>query len=245
MAPHAAVDQEQLLKDAYTDILRNPFETKYEDTWEEDTYWLAVEQFKRKSKELGIDDPFEILSKYRITSYTDIRDKLKAGPPLCLREGWSSPLLGKKIDVASIIAPLRHLNGRVYIGDERVVVLDFWATWCPPCVKAGPELSELYEKYPQVALVGINNDAMFYEKPYDPEAIQTFLEENKEGFRYTIYMDTQEGHARNAVYIESEYRAIPCVIVIVDGVVTFVGPPKNEFKAALEAALQVADIAEP
>lgn len=41
-----------------------------------------------------------------------------------------------------------------------------------------------------------------------------------------------------AVYKVSEYRAIPCVIVIVDGVVTYVGGPYKEFLAALEAAVE-------
>jgi len=36
----------------------------------------------------------------------------------------------------------------------------------------------------------------------------------------------------------SEYRAIPCVIVVVDGVVTYVGGPYKEFLAALEAAVE-------
>lgn len=44
--------------------------------------------------------------------------------------------------------------------------------------------------------------------------------------------------ANLAVYKVSEYRAIPCVIVIVDGVVTFVGGPYKEFLAALEAAVE-------
>lgn len=29
----------------------------------------------------------------------------------------------------------------------KAVVLNFWATWCPPCVEEMPELSELHQRY--------------------------------------------------------------------------------------------------
>ena len=37
----------------------------------------------------------------------------------------------------------------------RVVVLDFWATWCPPCLMSIPELVDLQEKYRDSGLVVI------------------------------------------------------------------------------------------
>jgi len=41
------------------------------------------------------------------------------------------------------------------------LVLDFWATWCMPCIKAIPELEKLQQKYEDRGLqvVGINEDA--------------------------------------------------------------------------------------
>lgn len=42
----------------------------------------------------------------------------------------------------------------------KVVILDFWATWCPPCRKGLPELKALYAKYHSrgLEIVGISFD---------------------------------------------------------------------------------------
>jgi len=40
------------------------------------------------------------------------------------------------------------------------------------------------------------------------------------------------------VYKRAEYKAIPCVILVVEGVVTYVGSPYNDFVAALEKSLE-------
>ncbi len=42
----------------------------------------------------------------------------------------------------------------------KVVVLDFWATWCPPCRKGVPDLIQLQNEYDQVVVVGISLDAI-------------------------------------------------------------------------------------
>ena len=50
-------------------------------------------------------------------------------------------------------------TARKAIESGNAVVIDFWATWCGPCVKLGPEVEELAAKYEGKAEVGkINID---------------------------------------------------------------------------------------
>lgn len=68
-------------------------------------------------------------------------------------------------------------------------------------MRAAPELSDLSEKYAgRVAIVGVNNESMFRPKDEDISVVTTFLEEHKKDFRYTIYVDNKEGHARESKF---------------------------------------------
>lgn len=58
---------------------------------------------------------------------------------------------------------LKNLNGKtVKLSDfkGKVIILDFWATHCPPCIKGIPDFIKLYNKYKDKGLViiGISLD---------------------------------------------------------------------------------------
>lgn len=53
----------------------------------------------------------------------------------------------------------------------QIVLLNFWATSCAPCIEELPTLMELHRRMPQVAVVAISIDE-------DPEKYQHFLTKN-------------------------------------------------------------------
>ena len=56
-------------------------------------------------------------------------------------------------------------------------------------------------------MIGINNESIFGEtKPGNVEKLVDFLEAHREGFRYTIYLDTDEGLAKESKLTEVLYE---------------------------------------
>ncbi|ROT44811.1 TlpA disulfide reductase family protein [Pusillimonas sp. NJUB218] len=54
------------------------------------------------------------------------------------------------------------------------VVVNFWATWCPPCVKEMPDLEALKQKYPGVQFVGLGVDTAANIKKFIPKVNVTY-----------------------------------------------------------------------
>ncbi|TDI83680.1 MAG: TlpA family protein disulfide reductase [Caldithrix sp.] len=57
---------------------------------------------------------------------------------------------------------LQKKNVELYqLLEKGPVLLDFWATWCKPCLKAFPKLNALHEKYGDkgLTILGINEDS--------------------------------------------------------------------------------------
>ncbi|HEY6390673.1 MAG TPA: redoxin domain-containing protein [Bryobacteraceae bacterium] len=99
---------------------------------------------------------------------------------------------------------LKDIQGaQVRLSDYRgkIVLLDFWATWCPPCRKELPSIEKLHRQFADkdVVVLGINDE--------DSGTVKGFLKKNE----YTIptLMDSKKN-----VHRMYGARAIPTVIVI-------------------------------
>lgn len=71
----------------------------------------------------------------------------------------------------------------------KVVVLNFWATWCPPCIEEIPSLNQLQHQLPQVTVLGVSVDT-------DGDAYRRFLADHQIDF--TTIRDPER--SSNALY---------------------------------------------
>ena len=73
--------------------------------------------------------------------------------------GW----IGAYAGIPDFTLPDLNNQRQSYSGlkGEKLTVLDFWATWCKPCQRSIPALTELYDKYKSlgVEFIGSNIDS--------------------------------------------------------------------------------------
>jgi len=109
----------------------------------------------------------------------------------CSREERAAE--GAPAEAASVAAPrevapeftLKDLGGRdVTLASLRgkTVLIDFWATWCPPCEFQIPVLNEIYDAHREqgVEILGVSVDKD------GPDVVGTYTA--KHGVRYTILL---------------------------------------------------------
>lgn len=73
---------------------------------------------------------------------------------------------------------LKNLKG------ENLTVIDFWATWCKPCISALPKLNKLSEEFNDkgVNFIGISTDG-----PRNQSKVRPFI--NTHGIKYPVLRD--------------------------------------------------------
>ena len=121
---------------------------------------------------------------------------------------YAKKLIANPKRAGDAVAPefkIKTIDGQEISLDQlagKVVVMDFWATWCPPCVKSVPELKALTEKYPSSKLVLISFSA-----DSDEQAWRDFV--SKKDMEWPQYWDSD-----GSIRAEFGVNSFPTYLVI-------------------------------
>jgi thiol-disulfide isomerase/thioredoxin len=146
---------------------------------------------------------------------------------LALAAGASAQAGGESLGVGMRAPALEHvtwIQGDTVAAWEpgQVYVLDFWATWCPPCRKSIPHINALAQKYRDqgVHVIGV---AVAPRPGMQPT--KAFVTEQGEGMTYGIAEDI-EGQTSATFMEAASCFGIPTVMVVDrKGELAFIGSP--------------------
>lgn len=129
-------------------------------------------------------------------------------------------------------------NGPVHLGagkNRNIFVIEFWATWCPPCLTSIPHLSDLQAKYKDqgVVVVGITKE--------DEATVKEFVTSHQ-NMDYHVALD--KNGETNKVYMKG-IDSIPTAFVIdKQGIVVWRGHPMQLDKVLAQVLAGTFDYAD-
>lgn len=108
---------------------------------------------------------------------------------------------------------------------KHVVVVEFWATWCPPCRTSIPHLTAMQKKFKDVIFIGVSDEEV--------GTVKKFVNKMGDQMDYTVAID--DDHRTSKGYMEAfEQNGIPhAFIVDLAGRVVWHGHPMGGLEEAL------------
>mgnify|MGYP000467190631 CR=1 FL=1 len=150
---------------------------------------------------------------------------LAAGPVWAIDLGDPAPAVKVKEWVKGQGVDLKKGKGR------NIYVIEFWATWCPPCRASIPHLTEVQKKFKEqgVIVVGISDEPLDKVKP--------FVEQQGDKMDYVVAVDPDR-HTHRAYMEAFRVNGIPhAFIVDQTGALVWHGHPMDGLDEALAQIL--------
>jgi thiol-disulfide isomerase/thioredoxin len=115
---------------------------------------------------------------------------------------------------------------------KQVVVVEFWATWCPPCRKSIPHLTDLQHRYQgKATFIGVSSEAA--------DDVKAFVQKMGDKMDYTVAVDNNDATTKR-FYDAYDVDTIPHAFIIgKSGKVVFHDNPLEPgFETALDKAVK-------
>ena len=109
-----------------------------------------------------------------------------------------------------------------------VHVVEFWATWCGPCIAVMPHLSEIQRKYPDVRIVSMAASERGADEASKIEKVRAFVENKGDTMGYRVaYVGDRAKMSRPWMEAAGQ-NGIPCSFIVDrEGTIAWIGHPAS------------------